>query len=364
MCLMPSSPDGFHLRVATSRHLRASLPSISAPDIALTVSNGTTALHLALASLGLGPGDEVIVPDLTFVASANAVVYTRAKPVFADIEPDTWCIDPLSVKQKITAKTKAIMPVHLYGHPARMDEILKLASGHGLYVVEDAAEAHGAEYKGKKVGSIGDVGIFSMYGNKIMTTGEGGMLTTNSLEIYERAKQLRDHAMSAEKKYWHTAVGFNYRLTNLQAALGLAQLERIEELIQRRRQIFDWYGSFLDDVPSIDLNPEQPWAKNVFWMTCLLCNGEHPSLRDNLMQKLRQRGVDTRPFFYPISSLPMYGGQCTNPVTADISRRGLNLPSGPSLTRDMVKQISNFVIELVEEDSRHHAIENSCAKVL
>jgi len=201
---------------------------------ALTTSNGTTALHLTLASLGIKEGDEVIIPDLTFVATANAVAYTGAKPIIVDVEEDIWCIDPDSIRKSITPKTKAIIPVHLYGHSADMDEIIKISNEYGLHVIEDAAEAHGAEYKGKKVGSLGKCGVFSFYGNKIITTGEGGMITTDDEKLYERAKFLRDHAMNKEKRYWHSEIGFNYRITNLQAALGLAQLERIEEFLDKR----------------------------------------------------------------------------------------------------------------------------------
>jgi perosamine synthetase len=318
---------------------------------ALSVSNGTTALHLSLLSLEIGPEDEVIVPDLTFVATANAVVYTGAKPVFADIDPETWCIDPYSVKQKLTSNTKAIIPVHLYGHPAPMDEIIALAAEFDLAIIEDAAEAHGAEYKGKKVGSLGDVGIFSMYGNKIITTGEGGMLTTNSEEIYEKAKLLRDHGMSRDHKYWHTMLGYNYRLTNLQAALGLAQLERIEELIHRRGQILDWYTSCLDHVKQLRLNPQTRWARNVVWMVCLLCDGPDSSLRDHLMQELRKQGIDSRPFFYPVSAQPFYGNRCINPITTSISQRGLNLPSSPSLPRKIIESICQIILEAVDNYS-------------
>lgn len=211
----------------------------------LTTSNGTAALHLALVSLGIKEGDEVIIPDLTFIATANAVAYTGAKLAVVDVEEETWCIDPESIKKTITERTKMIIPVHLYGHPANMDEIKKIVEKHGLYIVEDAAEAHGAEYKDRKVGSMGDVGCFSFYGNKIITTGEGGMITTNNGKVYEKAKLLRNHAMDKNKKYWHIEIGYNYRMTNIQAALGLAQFERIDKLIEKKRQIFNWYKEFL-----------------------------------------------------------------------------------------------------------------------
>lgn len=314
---------------------------------ALTTSNGTTALHLALVSLGIKEGDEVIVPDLTFVATANAVTYTGAKPVFADVDPETWCIDPEDVKKKITSKTKAIIPVHLYGHPADMDAINEIAKEYGLFVIEDAAEAHGAEYKGKKVGSLGTCGVFSFYGNKIITTGEGGMITTDNEELYEKAKYLRDHAMSKEKRYWHTEIGYNYRMTNLQAALGLAQLERINELIEKKRKIFQWYKEYLQEVNCITLNPEKEWAKNVFWMVCIVLGDDVKISRDKLTEKLKEKGIDTRPFFYPMSELPMYGEKSQNKVAKYLFERGINLPSGVNLNEEEVKWIAENILKII-----------------
>ncbi|MEM4522680.1 MAG: DegT/DnrJ/EryC1/StrS aminotransferase family protein, partial [Nitrososphaeria archaeon] len=207
----------------------------------IATSNGTAALHLALAGLNIGSDDEVIVPDLTFAATINAVLYTRAKPVIVDINPEYWCIDPTKLEKAITSKTKAIILVHLYGHPCDMEPIMEIAEQHNLYVIEDVAEAHGAEYKGRKVGSFGHISCFSFYGNKVITTGEGGMCLTNDREIAERIKILRDHGMSPEKRYWHDVIGFNYRMTNLQAALGLAQLGKIERFIEKKREIAKKY---------------------------------------------------------------------------------------------------------------------------
>lgn len=312
---------------------------------ALTTSNGTTALHLALVSLGIKSRDEVIIPDLTFVATANAVTYTGAKPVMVDVEPDTWCIDTECIRKAIRKRTKAIIPVHLYGHPANMDEINKIAREHGLYVIEDAAEAHGAEYKGKRVGSLSDCGVFSFYGNKIITTGEGGMITTDNEVLYEKAKYLRDHAMSKEKRYWHTEIGYNYRITNLQAALGLAQLERIDKLIEKKRQIFSRYREFLKNTERVRLNPEKNWVKNVFWMVCLVLDGDFRISRDELMSKLKVKGIDTRPFFYPISIMPMYrkNNKYSNPVVKSLSQSGLNLPSGVNLREKQIEYICTTI---------------------
>lgn len=313
---------------------------------ALTVSNGTVGLHLALLSSEVSAGNEIIVPDLTFIATPNAVSYIGATPVFADIDPETLCIDPEDIKRKITSKTRAIIPVHLYGHPANMSEIMKISEDHDLIVVEDCAEAHGAEYKGKKVGGIGDCGVFSFYGNKIITTGEGGMITTNDDGIYEKAKRLRDHAMDNEKRYWHTEIGYNYRITNMQAALGLAQVERIDEIIEKKRQIYYWYAEGLKNVSGLRLNQEKNWAKNVYWLVCLISEGFDEKTRDRFMKKLRDKGIDTRPFFYPCSMMPMYQGTKTNnPNSYNIFSKGINLPSGYNLQKGDV----DYIVKIIKE---------------
>jgi perosamine synthetase len=317
-------------------------------EYALAVSNGTTGLHLALASLGVKAGSEVIVPDLTFVATANAVVYTGAKVVFVDVEPRSLCMDVDALRRAITNHTRAIIPVHLYGHPARMDAISSVALDHGLHVVEDAAEAHGAEFRGKRVGSFGDWGVFSFYGNKIITTGEGGMLTTNRRDLYLQAKLLRDHAMSPEKRYWHTEVAYNYRMTNMQAALGLAQMERIDEFLAKRRQIVEWYRAELGSEPRLLLNRDEPDGKNVYWMVCLEIAGMSAEQRDVMMIDLKRAGVDSRPYFYPVSDMPMYE-RAQTPVTHEISTRGINLPSYYDLSRDDVGVICAAVRRVLDK---------------
>jgi perosamine synthetase len=317
-------------------------------EYALAVSNGTTGLHLALATLDLQPGDEVIVPDLTFVATANAVAYTGATPVLADIDADTLCIDPASVKSLISRRTKAIIPVHLYGHPADMDALAEIGDAHGIHIIEDAAEAHGAEYKGRKVGGFGKCGVFSFYGNKVITTGEGGMLTTNDQDFYQRARQLRDHAMSPDRRYFHEQLGYNYRITNLQAALGVAQLERIEDFLERRAEIMAWYHSEIAVSDDIRLNRVTNWAKSAFWMVCLEVDWLDEMRRDVLMQALKARGIDTRPYFCPMSSLPMYK-QLPPPVSDRKSKIGLNLPSYYELTKDQVQRIGSVVNEILKE---------------
>jgi perosamine synthetase len=310
---------------------------------AVSVSNGTVALHLALHALGIGPGDEVIVPSLTFVASANAVRYTGATPIFADVDPDTWCIDVDDAARLVTPRTKAIMPVHLYGHPAAMAAVNALAAAHDLHVVEDAAEAHGAAIAGRIVGGWGELGSFSFYANKIITTGEGGMLTTNDPDLAARCRMLRDHAMPPQKRYWHEEVGFNYRMTNLQAAVGVAQMERIDVFIRRKRQIASLYAEHLGGIPGVQLPVEQPGCTNVYWMYSILIDRPYALSRDELIVALRAWGIDSRPFFHPLDTLPPYRGSSVRPVAQRLSLQGINLPSAPSLTDAQVAYIARTI---------------------
>ncbi len=305
---------------------------------AVATSSGTTALHLALVTLGVMADDEVIIPDLTFVATGSAVKYIGAKIITVDIDENTLCISPDAIKKAITSKTKAIIAVHLYGHPANMEEINKIAKEHSLFVIEDAAEAHGAKVNGKKVGGLSNAGVFSFYGNKLITSGEGGMITTDDEELYKKMRYLRDHAMSKEKRYWHTEVGFNYRMTNLQAALGVAQFERIDELLAKKKEIFEWYQDGLKDIKGIKLNYQTSWAKNVYWMVCLELNGYTESQRDEFIQKLKNQNIDSRPYFYPVSDMPMYDNADT-PITHKAYQRGLNLPSYFDITKEQVKYV-------------------------
>lgn len=314
---------------------------------AVTTSNGTAALHLALVAASIGPGDEVIVPSLTFVATANAVVYTGAKPVFVDSELDTWNIDPEKIKGKINRRTRAIIPVHLYGHPANMSPILMIARKYGLSVIEDAAESHGALHRGKVTGSLGDAGCFSFFGNKIMTTGEGGMITTNNKAYAQEVKVLRDHGQSRRRKYYHSKLGFNYRMTNLQAALGLAQLRKIDKIIERKREIAKLYEEGLKDlVPEISLHPEAGWAKNVYWMYSILVYKQGVKNRDFLMQALKKKGVDSRPFFFPIHRLPRYNENEHMPNADLLASSGLNLPSSVNLTDEQIKMICATITKI------------------
>ncbi|MGB9694332.1 MAG: DegT/DnrJ/EryC1/StrS family aminotransferase [Fervidobacterium sp.] len=313
----------------------------------IATSNGTAALHLALAALNIKRGDEVIIPTLTFASVANAVIYTGARPVFADSHPDYWCINPNELEGKITEKTRVIIPVHLYGHPCDMESVMKTAKKHDIYVIEDCAEAHGAEYKGRKVGTFGDIACFSFYGNKIITTGEGGMCLTNNDELAQKIRILRDHGMNLEKRYWHEVVGFNYRMTNLQAALGVAQLEKINSFIERKRKIAELYNSLLKDVNGVVLHPEMKWAKNIYWLYSILINEKKfGASRDQLMTELAEKGIETRRFFYPIHTMPPYKKYANHSafhVANELSSKGINLPSSTKLTEENIKEITQLI---------------------
>lgn len=315
-------------------------------DHGVATFNGTVALHLLAATLDLGPGDEVIMPSLTFVATANAIRYTGASPVFIDSEYRTWNIDPEAITAAITPRTRAIIAVHLYGQPADMDPLRAIADDHGLLLLEDAAEAHGAYYKGRRAGSLGDAAIFSFYGNKIITTGEGGIIVTNNKAWADRAFFLENQGRYADNPYWHPELAFNYRMTNIQAAIGLAQLERIDELLAIRRRNAAHYNQRLAGIPGLGLPPQLDWADNVFWMYSVIVHDEFGLERDELRARLRAAGIDTRPFFYPIHTLPMYSTGQTLPVAEDLGRRGLNLPSGATLTADQIDYICDMLLKI------------------
>jgi perosamine synthetase len=316
---------------------------------ALCVSNGTAALHLAMAALELGCDDEVIVPDLTFVAPASMAVLCGAKPVFVDVDRRTWTIDPAAIEDRITSNTKAIVPVHLYGHPCDMDPIMAIARKHNLYVIEDCAEALGAEYKGRKVGTIGDIGTFSFFANKVITTGEGGMVTTSSLDLHRKMQLLRDHGMTREKRYWHQVAGFNYRLTNLQAAIGLAQMERINEFLEYREEIVARYDRQLKDIKGISLPPREKWAKNIFWLYSIIIDENEAGIgREALMAQLAGQGIDTRPFFYPLHSQPpfSYEANRTFPNSDWLASSGLSLPTSNNIKLEDVDKVCADIISI------------------
>lgn len=313
---------------------------------AVSTSNGTVALHLAIYALGIGEGDEVIIPDLTFVATGNAVKYVGAKVVTVDIDLDTLCICPDSLERAITSKTKAIIPVHLYGQPANMERVMAIAKKYNLIVIEDAAEAHGAELDGVKVGSIGDAGVFSFYGNKIITCGEGGMVTTNDEKLFHRLRYLRDHAMSQTKKYWHEEMGFNYRMTNLQAALGVAQLERIDEIIKKKITIHNWYVRELSSIKNLKLMRSSFNTRAVYWMVCITIPGYSEKQRNYLMNHLKNNGIDSRPYFYPLSDMPGFDKSET-PVAHSVFKEGLNLPSYYDILEEEVIEVSRKIKEFM-----------------
>ncbi|MGB3905975.1 MAG: DegT/DnrJ/EryC1/StrS family aminotransferase [Anaerolineae bacterium] len=318
---------------------------------AISCCSGTAALHLALLALGVKPGDEVIVPTLTFVATANAVTYCGGRPVFVDSDPDTWNLDPSLLNDLITARTKGIIAVHLYGHPVDMDPVLALAKKHDLFVIEDAAEAHGAEYKGRRVGSLGDVATFSFYGNKIVTTGEGGMVVTNDAGLAAKVHQLKGQGVDPNRRYWFPIVGYNYRLTNIAAAIGLAQLEKAHWHIARRREIAAQYARHLEASPGIGLQAEKPWGHNVYWMTSVVLDEHCPLSRDTMMARLADAGIETRPFFYPMHTLPMYRDLAKGrsfPVADRLAARGFSLPSSATLSGEDVDYVCDQLISILE----------------
>jgi perosamine synthetase len=308
---------------------------------AIAVNNGTNALHLALVALGLKPGDEVIVPTLTYIATANAVTYCGAKPVLVDCDPRTLNIDPAAIAGRITTRTKGIIPVHLYGHPADMDPITSLAREHGLFVLEDAAEAHGAEYKGRRIGGLGNCAAFSFFGNKIMTTGEGGMVTTNDGDLAAKLRLYRGQGLDPGRRYWHPVVGYNYRMTNIAAALGLAQLEQIEELMGARARLADWYRLKLDRLADkLALQAAKSWTRPVLWMQIVMLRHGGEAERDGVMRKLDAAGIETRPVFYPMHLLPPYLEDATlYPNATRCASRGINLPTHGNLTEADVERI-------------------------
>jgi perosamine synthetase len=319
---------------------------------AVSCTSGTTALHLALLALAVGPGDEIIVPTLTFAATANAVRYCGATPVLVDCDPDTWTMNPEQVAAKTSPRTVGIIVVHLFGHPGNMGAIQEIADRHGLFVLEDAAQAHGAEYRGRKAGSMGRLGAFSFFGNKIITTGEGGMVTTNEADLAARMRLLKSHGMDPNRRYWFPVIGYNYRMTNVAAAIGLAQLEKIDWHLARRREVVGWYRERLQDVPGISWQAEKEWARHVWWMFTIILDDRLSVERDEVMARLAASGIDTRPMAYPLHQLPPHQhfsqGE-TFPVSDRLARRGMSLPTSARMTREQVIRVCDRLEEAVEE---------------
>ncbi len=324
---------------------------------AVTLPSCTSAIHLSLAAMHIGPEDEVIVPDITWIASAAPISYVGAKVVFADIDPDTWCLSPESFESCITEKTRAVIPVNLYGNMPKMDAILEIANRYNLSVIEDAAEAFGSEFNGCRAGSFGDTGVFSFHGSKTMTTGEGGMLVTDRDDLYERVSILRDHGRRpGDVSFFNSEVGFKYKMSSMQAAVGLAQVERAEELVARKRQIYSWYQEELGEIEQIQLNPEPPNVRNSFWMTTALFDPTLGLTKQDWGELLKNHGIDTRPFFHPLSSLPAYSisleaqqAKKRNAIAYRISETGINLPSGLGLTHRQTLKVSKAIIQIVDQ---------------
>jgi len=326
--------DRFESEFAAACNTRASLG----------VTNGTVALHLALLALDVRPGDEVLVPSLTYIATANAVRYVGAEPVFVDVDAHTWCIDPAKLEAAITRRTRGIIAVHLFGHPADMDAINALAAVHGLWVIEDAAEAHFAKYKSRLVGCLARCATFSFYGNKILTCGEGGAVTVSDHQLEMRMRTLRGQGVDPQRRYYFPVTGYNFRMTNIAAALLCAQLERKEDIVRRRRQVYAWYRERLRDLTGISFQPVADWAETTPWLMCLQIEPDFGKTRDAVAAGLASAGIDTRPFFIPLHTLPPFRQQSVErgehlPLTATLAERGLNLPTYPTMTEDDVAYV-------------------------
>ncbi len=322
---------------------------------AIALPSCTSAIHLSLAALGVGPGDEVIVPEITWIATAAPISYVGATPVFADIDPHTWCLSAESFAEHVTKRTRAVIPVDLYGNVPDMDAVLRVAQRHGLAVIEDAAEAVGAEYHARKAGSLGTTGVFSFHGSKTLTTGEGGLLVTDDEDLYRRVLVLRDHGrMPGDRSFFNTEVAFKYKMSAMQAALGLAQLERVSELVEIKRRIFRWYQGELESLRGVSLNYETPGTRNSYWMVTLMLPEGSGLTKKGVMDELDRQGIDARPFFHPLSSLPAYrdtpqarDARARNQVSYRVSPLGINLPSALNLTLEDVRYVSRCVSEIV-----------------
>jgi perosamine synthetase len=316
-------------------------------DYSIVTSNGTSALHLALRVLGIGEGDEVIVPSLTFIASVNPIKYVGANPVFVDVEADTWNIDYRRIEELITEKTKAIIAVHIYGHPANMEPIMKIAKKYNIYVIEDATEGLGSKYKNKPVGTIGDIGCFSFNGNKLITTGGGGMLVTNDEDLASKAKHLSTQAKVVKNNgaFYHDEIGYNYRLPNILAAMGVAQLEKIDEFINRKRQNAQYYNNLLKGIKGIKIQKEKEWACNCYWLYSIVIEDNYGVDRDTLIKELKKEKIESRPFFYPVHMMEIYR-DCKKGVlenTLNLYKKGINLPSSIELSKSNIEKICSVI---------------------
>jgi len=323
---------------------------------AVSLPSCTSAIHLSLLAIGVGPGDEVIVPDVTWIATAAPISYVGATPVFADIDPRTWCLSADSFEECISSKTKAVIPVDLYGNVPDWDAILAIARKHDMAVIEDAAEAIGSEYRGKRAGGFGLTGTFSFHGSKTMTTGEGGMLVTDSQDVFDKVLFLRDHGRKpGDIMFFNEQVAYKYKMSAVQAALGLAQLERIDELVAKKRQIFAWYEENLSAVESITLNYEAPATKNTYWMVTAIVEPTLELDKSDMIHFMAKKNIDCRPFFFPLSMIPAYRNheeaikaKARNTVSYSISPYGINLPSGMKMSEERVKYVCGALQEVIE----------------
>lgn len=322
---------------------------------AVALPSCTSALHLSLLAMGVGPGDEVIVPDVTWIASAAPIIYVGATPVFADIDERTWCLSPESFAECITSKTKAVIPVDLYGGMPNWKKNHEIARRHNIAVIEDAAEALGSEYQGRKAGCFGDTGCFSFHGSKTMTTGEGGMLVTDNKDIIDRVLFLRDHGRKpGDFMFFNSEVGYKYKMSSMQAALGLAQIERVKELVYKKRQIFDWYHEDLNGIDGLTLNFEPEQTKNSYWMVSVILDPEFDVPKETLFQKMNASGISCRPFFYPLSAIPAFYetdqavvARDRNHVSYRISPYGINLPCGMNMDEEKVKYVCSNLLRIL-----------------
>ena len=314
---------------------------------ALNMPHGTSALHIALVLMGVGPGDEVIVPDFTYVTCANVVAQLGAKPVLVDVDRETWSIDVAHVEKYISKRTKVIMPVDLYGNVADLDGIKKIAKKHKLYILEDACEGLGSTLHGKQAGSTSDAAAFSFQGAKLIALGEGGMFTTNRKDWIERARSLVDNGISFKRQFWHNEIGYMYAMSNIQAALGLARLEEIRDLITRKRKIFGWYKERLGDIKGLQMNPERKSMMSSFWMSSVVLDDNFGITRDEVRKKMKTQMIDTRPFFFPISEFGFYGTTPVTPVSYHLSRNGMNLPSGVMLKEKTVDYVARTLRKIL-----------------
>jgi len=310
----------------------------------ISTTSGTTALHLALVAAGIGRGDEVIMPTLTFIATASAVHHAGARPVLVDVDKTTMCIDPELISGAISSRTKAVIPVHLYGHPANMDKIKEIAERHRLWVIEDAAEAQGSLFNGSPAGSLGHMGVFSFYGNKTITTGEGGMIVTNNSDLADKMRLFRDHGMDPQQRYWHPVVGFNYRMTNLQAAVGVGQMEKYDAIVQRKKEIAETYRKHLKDSSNIILPIQESWAEHSYWLyTILIDKPGGAALRNEVINQLKRENIEARPTFIPLHRQPPFKENKIFPMSDYIADNGISLPSFFALKDSDIQRISSIV---------------------